>query len=174
MAIPARRGGDGLGVVFVVPADLLVGDDSRGVALVDHLVNELAVHLRRAWAGAGLDVVHHAACRSMRFLAKGTGNASGLVCGAIEMHFQIICILEATLAGTAPVQTPVVALVHVSSGLLLSMKLFATCFAAVFGSPMAVFVHMLVHKILVNGREVARLALVDLPVVEGVHVLGGS
>lgn len=39
---------------------------------------------------------------------------------------------------------------------------------------MAVFVHMLVHLILVNGREVARLALVDLPVIEGVHVLGGS
>lgn len=39
---------------------------------------------------------------------------------------------------------------------------------------MAVFVHMLVHPILVNRREVARLALVDLPVIEGVHVLGGS
>lgn len=39
---------------------------------------------------------------------------------------------------------------------------------------MAVFVHMQVHLILVNGREVARLALVDLPVIEGVHVLGGS
>lgn len=89
MAIPARGGGDRFGVVFAVPGDLLVGDDSRGVALVDHLVNELAVHLRRAWAGAGLDVVHYAACRSMRFLAKGTGNASGLVCRAIEMLIRV-------------------------------------------------------------------------------------
>lgn len=39
---------------------------------------------------------------------------------------------------------------------------------------MVVDLHMLVHLILVNGREVARLALVDLPVIEGVHVLGGS
>lgn len=89
MAIPARGGGDRFGVFFAVPGDLLVGDDSRGVALVDHLVNELAVHLRRAWAGAGLDVVHYAACRSMRFLAEGTGNASGLVCGAIEMLMRV-------------------------------------------------------------------------------------
>lgn len=44
MAIPARGGGDRFGVVFAVPGDLLVGDDSRGVALVDHLVNGLAVH----------------------------------------------------------------------------------------------------------------------------------
>lgn len=89
-------------------------------------------------------------------------------------HSQIICILEATLACIAPVQTPVVAPVHVISGLLFSIILFTTCFAAVFGTPMAVFVHMLVHPILVNGREVARLALVDLPVIEGVHMLGGS
>lgn len=89
MAIPARGGGDRFGVVFAVPCDLLVGDDSRGVALVDHLVNELAVHLRRAWAGAGLDVVHYAACCSMRFLAKGAGNASSLVCGPIEMLIRI-------------------------------------------------------------------------------------
>lgn len=89
MAIPARGGGDRFGVVFAVPGDLLVGDDSRGVALVDHLVNELAVHLRRAWAGAGLDVVHYAACSSMRFLAKGAGNASGLVGGAIEMLIRV-------------------------------------------------------------------------------------
>lgn len=72
-----------------MPGNLLVGDDSRGVALVDHLVDELAVHLRRAWAGSGLDVVHYAACRSMRFLAKGAGNASSLVCGAIEMLIRI-------------------------------------------------------------------------------------
>lgn len=89
MTIPARGGGDRFGVVFAVPCDLLVGDDSRGVALVDHLVNELAVHLRRTWAGAGFDVVHYAACRSMRFLAKGTGNASGLVGGAIEMLIRV-------------------------------------------------------------------------------------
>lgn len=89
MAIPARGGGDRFGVVFAVPGNLLVGDYSRGVALVDHLVNELAVHLRRTWAGAGFDVVHYAACRSMRFLAKGTGNASGLVGGAIEMLIRV-------------------------------------------------------------------------------------
>lgn len=39
---------------------------------------------------------------------------------------------------------------------------------------MAVFVHMQVHLILLSGREVARLALVDLPVIEGVHVLEES
>lgn len=56
----------------------------------------------------------------------------------------------------------------------LSIILLTIYFVAVFRTLIAVDLYMLVYLILINRREVARLVLVDLLVIKGVYILGGS
>ena len=78
VAIPARVTRNQLGVLFFVPSQLLVGNGSSSVPLIDALVDGLPIQVTCCWAGASFEVMCHAARSSMSLpdISTGTSNSN--------------------------------------------------------------------------------------------------
>lgn len=88
-SIPRGSAGDVLAVLFRVPGELLVRDDSSIIGTVDDLVDLLSVQILCIWTRVGFQVVDDSRCSGMGFLAERAVDAVGSMSRSSEMLREI-------------------------------------------------------------------------------------
>lgn len=66
-------------VLFLVPFNLLIGDDTLWVAVANRTEDGFTIHLRSVWTGSRFEVMSYTASRSEVVLAKRAADISTTV-----------------------------------------------------------------------------------------------